>query len=513
MDKEPVKEIKLEESVDSKDAEPIKDEDLSIALTIRENLYIAKESDGYIKPLPGFFIKTKNGFIVSELTIVRGKKTVKDEKGNFIKDDKGNLIYKPAVFGIMFYNNNGERGYCSIEDSISFNGKSISFRKMKVKFEEIPHTLMSLDTTKQFLKGETIEIEAVYPVLKAKQKKFVSCHWDERLYDLIACISIATYFFDVFGVFPITWFFGAFETGKGRGIKCVVYASRKGVYWEDVTKASVLRIAELLQPTLGIDEYQDVEPILRAYLRGSYKEGVKSPRVEQSKDGFILRAFGKFHPAVIGSTETIERGSFIRTIPVKMKKMRKEDPIEDRDPTEYDFDDIRDDLYICRLTQANKVYETFQTLRKEELGFYGREWEIWRAPLTIAKIISEEVFNNVLSLAKEICSSKREEMYTEEKDILHAIYLLFKQQNSPMRLTFFPKEVTIKIWEQKSKEFTADNWENDVEFKRKYSPICVGFILKRIGLEPKYVSKGTRYTITAEEFNRLVLDFGLQVEK
>lgn len=473
-------------------------EDFNIALKVDDALYIAQESDGYIKPLPGFFIKTKNGSIVSELTIVKGTKKTKDEKGNDIE--------VPAVFPIIFYNSNGERSYCSIKDSISFNGTSISFRKMKVRFEEIPHTLMSYNTTKRFLKGETIELKTVYPMLKAKQKEFVSCHWDGRLYDLIACITIATFYFDVFGVFPITWLFGAFETGKGRAIKCIVYAARKGIYWEDVTKAGVLRLAELLQPTLGIDEYQDVEPILRGYLRGSYKEGVKSPRVEQTRDGFLLRAFGKFHPITIASTETIERGSFTRTIPVKMKKGN---PPEDRDPVEYDFDDIRDDLYICRLTQANKVYETFQTFRKTELGIYGREWEIWRAPLTIAKMISEEVFNNVLSLAREICSSKRQEIYIEEKDVLMSIYLLFKENNKPKTLTFYPKEVTIKIWNQKIKEFTADVWENDVEFKRQYSPLRIGHILKRIGLKGKYVSKGTRYTITAEEYNRLASDFGL----
>jgi len=297
-----------------KDEKPVEAKDLpenfNIALKVDDAMYIAQESDGYIKPLPGFFIKTKNGFIVSELTIVKGTKITKDEKGKAIE--------VPAVFPIIFYNSNGKRSYCSVKDSINFNGTSISLRKMKVRFEEIPHTLMSYNTTKRFLKGETIEVKTLYPVLKAKQKEFVSCHWDERLYDLMACISIATYFFDVFGVFPITWLFGAFETGKGRALKSIVYASRKGIYWEDVTKAGVLRLAELLQPTLGIDEYQDVEPILRGYIRGSYKDGVKSPRVEQTRDGFLLRAFGKFHPITIASTETIERGSFTRTIPVKM---------------------------------------------------------------------------------------------------------------------------------------------------------------------------------------------------
>jgi hypothetical protein len=476
-------------------------EKVNIAVKMGDAVFVAQESDGYITPLPGFFIRSSNGFIVSELTIVKGQKIT--------KDDKGNPIEQPAIFPMIFYNNNGNRSYCSVEDSINFDEKTISFRNIKIKFEEVPHTLMSLNTAKRFLNSEDVEIKTIFPLLQAKQKTFVSFYWDERLYDLIACITIATYFFDVFGVFPITWFFGSVDTGKTRGIKTITWAGKKGIVWEDPTKAGILRLAEFLQPTLAIDEYQDVEPFLRGYVRGSYKDGIRSPRVEETKDGFVLRTFGKFHPIIAGSTEDIEYASFTRTIPIKMQKMRQGDSLKDLDPTAYDFDEVRDLLYICRLTQANRVYETFQKLDRNELKLYGREWEIWRAPLTIAKMVNETVFNNLLSLAREICSSKREEMYIEEKDVLTAVYFLLRENKSPSTLTFFPKEITTKIWQKKSKEFTADTWENDIEFKKKYSPNKIGYILNRMNIKGKYVSSGTQRTITIEQYNRLALDFGL----
>jgi hypothetical protein len=461
--------------------------------------YIAQESDGYITPLPGCFIKTNNGFIISELTIVKGVKEFKDEKGK--------IHSVPATFPIIFYNKDGKRSHCSIEDNINFNGKSISFKKMKVRFEEIPHTLMSLDACKRFLKGEIKEIKDIYPILKAKQSKFVSFHWDTRLYDLLTCITIGTYFFDVFGVFPITWFFGVTDTGKSRGLKCLVYAGKKGIYWEDPTSATVKRMADFLQPVLGIDEYQDVEHILRGHVRSSYKEGISSPRLEESRDGWVLRAFANFHPVVIASTEEIDYASFTRTIPIKMMKGN---PVEDRDPTEYDFDDNRDDLYISRLTQANKVYETFQTLRKAGLGLLGREWEIWRAPLTIAKMISEEVFNSVLGLAREICSSKKEELYVEEKDVLIAIYSLFNTPLKPKTVFFFSKQITELIWNEKKEEFTVNEWKDDDEFKKKYGPQAIGYVLRRMKIKGKYVTKGTQYTITAGEYDTLTLNFGIR---
>lgn len=298
-------------------------ENVGIGLKVGNAFFIAQENDGYIEPLSGFFIKTDNGYIVSELTIVKGIKKIKNKEGK-IEDI-------PTTFPIVFFNNNGKRGHCSIVDSINFDGKSISFKKIKVQFDEIPHTLMSSNSFNRFLNYETAEIKDIYTKLKEKQSKFVNYNWDPRLYDLSTCITIATYFFDVFGVFPITWFFGVFESGKGRGLKCLVYAARKGILLDDPTKASVLRLADLLQPTLGIDEYQDVEYSLRGFIRSSYKDGMSSPRLEETHDGYILRYFGKFHPVVIASTEDIDYGSFTRTIAIKT---RKAIPMEDSDPTE-----------------------------------------------------------------------------------------------------------------------------------------------------------------------------------
>jgi hypothetical protein len=489
--------IGLQTTQPTKPQEPSQAEDIDIALKVGNTLFIAKESNDYLMPLSGFFIKTDIGYIVSELTLVKGiQKT---------KTDKGNIISIPATCPIIFFNNNGNRGYCSIEDKLTFVGRSISFKKMQVKFEEIPHSLMSYGTGKRFLNNETPQIKDIYDRLKAKQGRFVSYHWDPRLNDLLACLTIATYFFDVFGVFAVVWFFGGFETGKGRSLKSIVHAGRKGMLVDDTTYASVVRLADLLQPTLGIDEYQDVKHLLQGFLRSSYKEGIPATRLQETKDCcYELKLFAHFQPTIIASTEEIDEGSLTRAITIKTKKGN---PAEDRDPTEHDFDDIRSDLYLCRLPQANTVLETFRTLKREELGLFGREWEIWRAPLTVAKMVNEEIFNNLLSLSREMGSSKRQNIYVEEKAALKAIRALFESKGRVKILMFYPKEITEMIWTAKSSEFTADKWENDPVFKSQFSPARTGFILKRMGIQSKLVTKGTQYTITQEDFTKLALDY------
>ena len=473
-----------------------------------DKLYTATESDGFPNtPIPGYFLKTSNGTFITEMTVLRGEESVKDEKGNVTKIGE-------ATFQVIYYNDEGQRDLCGYQDTIKLkNGKTISFKKPgNVQFDELPNTLMTKDAGDRFLAGESIEVKDIFAALQAKQKGFANFDWEPKLYDLVTCTTIATYFFEIFRAFPILWFFGSNDMGKTKSQKTYVYASHKGLWWDDTTKASAIRFAsDTLQATEGIDEYQDIEDWLKSYTRSSYKAGSQSPRVEETKNGLIVKMFSKYHPVSIASKEEIEYGTFTRAIPIKM---RKGEPKEDRDPEAFDFEQERDNLYISRLTQADKVYETFQSLKKEDFGMRYRDWEIWRAPLTIAKMVSPEVFNNVKSLAESICLTKKQQQYAEERTVLEAIESLGLPGKAEGTLVpvkrFFAKDLTEKPWELKKQEFTKDKWQDDYEFKKLYGPQTLGYIMKRLLIRSKETAKGVERLISRAEFDRMTEDFGYQ---
>ena len=469
-----------------------------LSLTLEDAVIVATESDGFIDHQTGFFIKIKGNWIISELTYFRGK--------IFKKDKEGKEKVKSGVFPYLFYNKNGKRTYTHPEEPISLNGKSIILEGRTFASQPLP-TLMSFETAHDFLNGKTVEIKEVYPILKQRQAKFVNFDWDKRLYDLEACIAIATYFFDVFKAFPIIFFYGSPETGKGRGLKSIVFAGHKGMLYVSPTPATTFRTIDAFRPTLGIDEFTKIYEDLMVIIRAIYKKGLKVPRTEEVKGGgrLGLGLFETYCALILASTRELEPVTMTRTIKIVMKKAPDPNP-KKNDPEPYDFEDIREKLYLCRLTQANKVSETLEELNKINLGIVGREWELWRPILTIAKMVSKEVFDNVLKLSQELYYAKYVDLYKEEKDILTALHYIFtKDVTKPRMVIFRPIYIKSTLWKLKSSDYSSED-----EFNKAYSPNKIGWIMKRMGLKRKLVYAGSQYTMTFKEFTDLCQRFNIQ---
>jgi len=474
-----------------------------LSMNHEDAVIIATESNGFIDHQTGFFIKTKGNWIISELTYFRG---------NIIKKDKeGKTKIKPGVFPYLFYNKDGNiRNYTHPDEPISLNGRSIILEGRTFATQPLP-TLMSFETAHDFLNGKNAEIKEVYPILKQRQAKFVNFDWDKKLYDLEACITIATYFFDIFKVFPIVFFYGSPETGKGRGMKSIIFASHKGMLFVSPTPATTFRTIDAFRPTLGIDEFTKIYEELMVIIRAIYKKGLKVPRTEEVKDeGRLgLGLFETYCALMLASTRELEPVTMTRTIKIVMKRAPDPNP-EKNDPEPYDFEDIRGKLYLCRLTQANKVHETMEELNKTNLGLSGREWEIWRPILTVAKMISVEVFNNVLKLSQELYYAKYVDLYKEEKDILTALHNIFTKDGKitrPAIIVFRPIAVKNSLWKLKSSDYSTED-----EFNKTYSPNKVGWIMKRMGLKKKLVYEGSQYSLTLNEFKDLCERFNIRFE-
>ena len=485
--------------------------------------FTAQSSNGRYEHKAGFFIKTKTNFIVSELTMFRGEEEVTTNIGKKNEERTVKIVVRP----VLLYNRNGKREFFDPrQEVLDFNGKEI-YLEGKTLLATTLHTLMSYETTQRFLSGETVTVKEVFPRLKTKYKKFVNCEWDKRLYDVYVTYAIATHFFDVFGVFGILYIYGVHETGKGRAGKCVVFASHRGIDIISPTDASFFRMIDALRPTYLFEELNELwkRPAFQEHLRASYKRGAKVPRIEKARDEmmFLIRLFEEYCVSVATSTQRItgkeRQATKSRTIFVTMRKAPDPCP-EKRDPEETDFDEERNNLYLCRLTQAKEVSDIAEQLNKDsviEQTFKGREWEIWRPLLTIAKLISPQVFNNVLSFAKESVEERKVESYEKEQIIISMIDSLF--QNKETKVTFTPKQLNEKMFEAfkgdfgykdygKKEEYTL---KTEIEAKKKfnkiYSPRHLGHLLKRMDLKRKRVPQGTEYKVTLEALSDLKTRF------
>jgi len=493
-----------------------------IVLKGERSTFIAKASDGYPEHISGFYRRYGDKWIVAELTLLRGIEYVETKEGV-----KTFSTVKP----FLIYNKNGERGYQSLEERVvEFDGRQIVLEGTTLKTSL--KTLMGYETAVSFLEGRTEDLKIIYLELKRRIERFVNFEWDLRLYDLASCIVIATYFFDVFRAFPIIFVYGPLETGKARLVKTLIYASHKGLLWVSPTPAPIYRTIDAIRPSLGIDEFTKVYEELRQLTRAIYKKGLLVPRMERPRKGgrMFLTLFETYTPPILGATKELEPMAMSRAIIIHMRKADDPNP-EKRAPEPWDFEDLRDRLYVCRLTKAYEIDELRRRLDRENIGLEGREYEVWRPILTIAKAIDEEVFSSLLGLAKELSKQKYEGLYTEEKDVLLAIANLFNLKTEETLengkvLMFYPKQVSDKLFELKAEEYGYTGKFQDLEnerraeqfdaqeyrearrkFEKDYNPRRIGWILKRLGLKYKHITKGNQYTLTIEEFKDLAKRF------
>lgn len=460
------------------------------------NYFIAKNSNGIAASQSGFFLNQGEDWIVTELTHLHGEKMEEDgEKVNGIE-------------AVLVCNHVGQRSVKLLNGAtFEIDGKVVDVEVKSLGRSGL-ETCMNFAAVKRFLGGETVTIAELLPEAEKTIRKFVSFHWDDRLYIVVACITIASYFFDVFQAFPITIFYGISDTGKTRAVKTLIYLGHRGFLIVSPREAAIFRSIEAWRPFLGVDEFTKLYEELLQVVRSIYKKGERVPRVEKGKhDAWFLRLFETYAPFCMGTTEMPESMLVTRCIFIIQRKAADPNPAK-KDPEPGDFEEFRSRGYIARLTQANLVYETAEELDKTSLGLDGREWEIWRPVLTIAKMVGDEVYAQVLEYAKNAYAEKCKNLYDEIKTIIEAVWRLAHSTSENFPLSFTPKDVSSQVWEMLKDNYkvvktsrtdpqagTVEEYDyNTRAFGEVWNPEKIGKnFLSKFGLKSKRISKGTEY--------------------
>jgi len=379
---------------------------------------------------------------------------------------------------------------------------------------------MSLEGVQRFLSGELAHPEVWYGQISAALRRFVNLDFDARLYDVVTCNIMASYFYDLFGVFPIITIFGPFETGKGRLLQCITFMGHRGMSEVDPSDASIFRSIEAWKPLLGIDEFHEIGPRIERILRSGYKKGAKVPRMEKTRGGeFYLSLFDTFSKVVIASDKRPPANILQKGILISMRKMPDPNP-EKRDPTAEDFEEIRTNGYIARLTWMPTVKEAAERLNILDLGLSGRGLEVWKPALTIASMLGEEIWKNVLDYAKESRADIATESYEELKEILEAIYQIIKEKCGEFPVAFTPKQIHDLIWEKLRDDYkivrekqeregeAVEKYDYDTRsFEQLYNTRKIGrtYLVQLCLRRGRHTEAGTQYRLSsAREFNELV---------
>lgn len=275
-----------------------------------------------------------------------------------------------------------------------------------------------------FETADVVEWDEIFSSLVKTFKEYI---WfaDEQYYYVLAACAMSTFFREIFDTFPYCDFYAAeLNCGKTTAMKALIWASFHGFMPLDPTGPVIFRAVDSCKSAIGIDEVDnllkdpDSQSRILGLLNAAYQKGLVAYRIAMEEGGmpipydpFGLKSFTHVNPI----PESIQSRSIIFSLirsPHKIPTLR----------TAAVFDLHRDRMYKMRLVATEEVEAAYKwVLEFTELA--NRPKDIFTPPLTMAKLVSDEVFNEMYRWARQYAEALQTEQFDEVKRNLVEILL------------------------------------------------------------------------------------------
>ena len=467
---------------------------------LSEKVGIEKQTDGFgkddkIKWMLGFDKKPFKCFSVGEHNDHYYFGTILDygrKKVPVIILDNGQTFWK--------WSEKDDEGNKTVDDEIR-NKFGLNYRFEL--FDDCVDNLWSNKSMKEFIMGKSDKKSFVELFKKIRDKnKEVMYFPDERVHSFVAVDIIKSYFYQLFNACGRTYFQADFGSGKSRQSLIYQKLSFNSLFAANISPASFERVIESTGGTLIVDNFDNIADDLKKQILQCievyYKKGGKNIKADgkgSQKNQPI--AFNGYSPLIINNIIGLPEVTESRCNKVQLLKTSDKSVVDvrinEKDPF---WEDVKNDLHILALQQWKKVRETYDNLEVPELS--ARELERAEAVLTIAKIIGDDVYKNILEFL--ITTSEQQGMKEVHDnwefilfEILHTILKDKKVEN-------------IKIAEitecAKAQIVTSDKTEKTD--KLKFSHYC-GKILGNIVLfKKKMISGYVHYEIKKKSLDKML---------
>lgn len=337
--------------------------------------------------------------------------------------------------------------------------------KYKIKYIAIPNELqlrIMPEVLEKFLnnQNEKVSGEEIFKKIKTTgYEKFLVFN-NPVWYDIHALWDIGTYFFELFNNFPIFELRGVSGTAKSKVMKVSrFFTLNPSQIMINPSEASLFRLTHSNRPTKYIDECEKLflfingawqsSPIVEL-INGSYTKGSAVARLERFGNDFKIIFYQCYSPTMLGSIAGLRDATETRAITHIMTKAPDKDSRGQIEPEDFEeeqvYQDIRNQLYIFALENWKKIEETYKTIEINSLK--KRDLQLWKPILSIAKTISEELYQKVLKFAEKVSEQRKQDFITEGSTH-YKILSLLKEQLDFGETKIYIKPITQKFNEGK----------------------------------------------------------------
>ena len=236
---------------------------------------------------------------------------------------------------------------------------------------------------------------------------------DDRTYDFLTCWIIGTYFYPIFSHYPYVHFTGPKGSGKSQCLHVLRCLCHNAKIAGSMTLAVQFRIIGALQPTLLFDEMENLGQTQHTELHrmlkyGFEKNGPQVWRMDMSGNRMEMNCWGVYCPRAFASIEGMEEVIASRSVQVIMERSFDEE-IKNRTVNADDalWQELRDQLFLVTMSEGHSLKAIYDQMDKpSQIYFSGRDWDIFKGVLSVAKAVGDEVFAGVVSFAVDTHESK-----------------------------------------------------------------------------------------------------------
>ena len=356
--------------------------------------------------------------------------------------------------------------------------------KFKIKYTAIPNELdlrIKTEVLEDFIKGkvQNVKGEELFNEMKKEGYEKFLFFQNPVWYDIHTLWDICTYFFELFNAFPILEMRGLSGSAKSKVMKVSrLYSLNPTEIMVNPSEASLFRITHTKRPTKYIDEAEKLflfiggqwqsSPVVEL-INGSYTRGSSVPRLEKFGNDFKMISYQCYSPTMIGSIAGLREATETRAITHIMTKApdrdkRGELEVEDHSQEQI-YQKIRNKLYLFAWSNWQIIERTYKELDIQKLK--KRDLQLWKPVLTIAKTISEDLFERVLKFAEKVSEQRKQDFISEgtlDYKILKILKELLEAKTEPLYIKFITEKIN-EFAEKKTSGKTISGHLDKLGFK------------------------------------------------
>jgi len=326
--------------------------------------------------------------------------------------------------------------------------------------------------SKYLYENYQVDIKDLYERIRQTNKERI-IYEDERIHSCLAVDVLRSYFFPLFDANSRTH--NLAEPGSGKTNQMMIFRALmfNPISSPDFSSASIYRIIEGTGGTILVDDFDDLPEDEKQRLNRHIKVNYKPFKAYRSDGGrkFRPQGYDAYSHLVLNNTIGLEDDITQERVVSYPLLKHKDANTKGVDFKDLVFNSLRDDCYICLLQYWKLVRDSYKTLEIDELKI--RDLELFKPLLSIAKIIGDDIFKELLEYAIEYVEQSKLKDLSDDWEYLlfdYIIQMFEKDKISDLKRTLeFPvNDIALDILERLYHNLPPKDKERKLHQLRKF---------------------------------------------